>query len=68
MKDQMVKVSMVALKKTGKFTLQQILIDAGLEDQYKKDRNIERLAADKLNAMCEFGLIGKTSLYYFSVN
>ena len=68
MKDVMVKVSMAALKKTGNFTVQQILIDADLDDKYKKDKNIERLAVDKLNTMCEFGLIGRTSLYYFSVN
>lgn len=67
MKD-MEKVSMAALKKTGVFTVRQILIDAGLGGSYKNDRNIERLAIDKLNTMCEFGLIGRTSLYYFSIN
>lgn len=59
-------VSEAALEKTGHFSADDIVQSI---KSIKPDINAdEAFVIKKLDSMCEFGLIGKTSMYYFSVN
>ena len=59
-------VADVILEQQGKFTIEDILnkvrkrIETSLE-------NLKEYIVNKLNSMCEYGLIGRTNVYYFSV-
>ena len=64
-------VSEAALEKKEHFSINEIL-DAVKDRIIKYFNNsleaLKRFITEQLDAMCEFGLIGKTSLYYFPVN
>lgn len=59
-------VADVVLEQQGKFTIEDILnkvrkrINTPIE-------NLKEYIVNKLNSMCEYGLIGRTNIYYFSV-
>ena len=59
-------VADVILEQQGKFTIEDILnkvrkwIKTSIE-------NLKEYIVNKLNSMCEYGLIGRTNVYYFSV-
>lgn len=59
-------VADVILEQQGKFTIEDILnkvrkrINTSIE-------NLKEYIVNKLNSMCEYGLIGRTNVYYFSV-
>lgn len=56
-------VSSVILSKEGKFTKRDIELDL-LSKGVEVNENYLKY---KLDSMCELGLIGRTSVYYFSV-
>lgn len=59
-------VSEAALEKKGHFSADDIIQSVKLMGA---NINADKaFVIKKLDAMCEFGLIGKTSMYYFSVN
>lgn len=62
-------VSDTVLKQIGKFTLTDILDIVGdkIRNQFKSDEEMVKYVKNKLNAICEFGLVGRTSIYYFSI-
>ena len=62
-------VSDVILNQNGKFTVNDILnkVKYIILDQFKTIDDLINYIIKKLDSMCELGLIGKTSIYYFSV-
>ena len=62
-------VSDVILNQNGKFTANDILskVKYIILDQFKTIDDLINYIIKKLDSMCELGLIGKTSIYYFSV-
>lgn len=59
-------VSEAALDRKGHFLADDILEDVKKSASYL---NVDRdFVIKKLNAMCEVGMIGSTSMYYFSRN
>lgn len=59
-------VSEAALDKTGHFLADDILEDV---NKLAPHLNIDRdFVIKKLDSMCEVGMIGSTSMYYFSRN
>lgn len=62
-------VSDVILKQVGIFTLKDILdiVSSKIESQFESVKKMTDYVINKLNSMCEFGLIGRTSIYYFSI-
>ena len=62
-------VSEVILNQEGKFTKEDILneISDRLTENPSNLKEIDQYIVKKLNTMCDYGLIGKTSIYYFSI-
>lgn len=62
-------VSDVILQQKGDFTENDILnqVKDRLIDQFESLENLSNYVIFKLNDMCEYGLIGRTELYYFQV-
>lgn len=57
-------VSEVILDQKGKFTIVDIInqVNARLTSAIE---NLKNYIIDKLNLMCEYGLVGRTDIYYF---
>jgi len=62
-------VSEVILNQEGKFTVKDILdkVRNIILDQFNTIDNLKRYIIEKLNSMCDYGLIGRTDVYYFSI-
>ena len=66
-------VSEIILDQTDKFIVKDIIekVKSKIEDQIEKLfgtlADMENYIINKLNSMCEYGLVGKTDLYYFAV-
>lgn len=62
-------VSEAILNQEGKFTVKDILdkVRTIILDQFDTIDTLERYIIKKLNSMCDYGLIGRTNVYYFSV-
>lgn len=62
-------VADVILEQQGKFTAEDILNKVGKRMKKNKTstENLKEYVVNKLNSMCEYGLIGRTNVYYFSV-
>lgn len=62
-------ISEAILNQEGKFTVKDILdkVRTIILDQFDTIDTLERYIIKKLNSMCDYGLIGRTNVYYFSV-
>jgi hypothetical protein len=62
-------VSEAILNQEGKFTVKDILDEVRtiILDQFDTIDTLERYIIKKLNSMCDYGLIGRTNVYYFSI-
>ena len=62
-------VSEAILNQEGKFTVKDILdkVRNIIEDQFNTIDKLTRYIIEKLNSMCDYGLIGRTDVYYFSI-
>lgn len=62
-------VSETILNQEGKFTIKDIFdkVKPMVSTQFETPDKLETYISRKLNSMCDYGLIGKTSMYYFSV-
>lgn len=62
-------VSEVILNQEGKFTVKDILdkVRNIISDQFDSPDTLKRYIIEKLNSMCDYGLIGRTDVYYFSI-
>lgn len=60
-------VSEAALNKKGHFQLSDVINDTWkkLQDSFKDKLEFKLFVQNQLDQMSEYGLIGKTSLYYF---
>ena len=56
----------VILEQQGKFTIEDILNEVRKRIKTPIE-NLKEYIVNKLNSMCEYGLIGRTNVYYFSV-
>ena len=56
----------VILEQQGKFTIEDILNKVRKRIKTSIE-NLKEYIVNKLNSMCEYGLIGRTNVYYFSV-
>lgn len=56
----------VILEQQGKFTIEDILNEVRKRIKTSIE-NLKEYIVNKLNSMCEYGLIGRTNIYYFSV-
>ena len=59
-------VADVILEQQGKFTIEDILNEVRKRIKTSIE-NLKEYIVNKLNSMCEYGLIGRTNIYYFSV-
>ena len=59
-------VADVILEQQGKFTIEDILNEVRKRIKTPIE-NLKEYIVNKLNSMCEYGLIGRTNIYYFSV-
>ena len=59
-------VADVILEQQGKFTVEDILNEVRKRIKTSIE-NLKEYIVNKLNSMCEYGLIGRTNVYYFSV-
>lgn len=59
-------VADVILEQQGKFTIEDILNEVRKRIKTLIE-NLKEYIVNKLNSMCEYGLIGRTNVYYFSV-
>ena len=59
-------VADVILEQQGKFTIEDILNKVRKRIKTSIE-NLKEYIVNKLNSMCEYGLIGRTNIYYFSV-
>lgn len=59
-------VADVILEQQGKFTIEDILNEVRKKIKTPIE-NLKEYIVNKLNSMCEYGLIGRTNIYYFSV-
>ena len=59
-------VADVILEQQGKFTIEDILNEVRKRIKTSIE-NLKEYIVNKLNSMCEYGLIGRTNVYYFSV-
>ena len=59
-------VSQIILEQKGRFTVEDIVKSVVQQIKESVD-NIRLYILKKLESMCEYGLIGKTDIYYFSV-
>ncbi|MGP1489267.1 MAG: hypothetical protein ACTTIX_08665 [Peptoanaerobacter stomatis] len=62
-------VSEAILNQEGKFTVKDILdkVRTIIIDKFDTIDTLKRYIIEKLNSMCDYGLIGKTDVYYFSI-
>lgn len=62
-------VSEAILNQEGKFTVKDILdkVKTIILDQFDTIDTLKRYIIEKLNSMCDYGLIGRTDVYYFSI-
>ena len=62
-------VADLILDQQGKFTVEDILNKVEKKNEKNKisTENLKEYVVNKLNSMCEYGLIGRTNIYYFSV-
>lgn len=62
-------VSETILNQEGKFTIKDILdkVKSIIIDQFDTIDTLKRYIIKKLNSMCDYGLIGRTDVYYFSI-
>lgn len=62
-------VSETILNQEGKFTMKDILdkVKPIVSNQFETPDKLETYIIKKLNSMCDYGLVGKTSVYYFSL-
>ena len=62
-------VADLILDQQGKFTVEDILNKAEKKNEKNKisTENLKEYVVNKLNSMSEYGLIGRTNIYYFSV-
>ena len=62
-------VSEAILNQEGKFTVRDILdkVRTIILDQFDTIDTLKRYIIEKLNSMCDYGLIGRTDVYYFSI-
>lgn len=62
-------VSEAILNQEGKFTVKDILdkVRNIIRDQFDTIDNLTKYIIKKLNSMCDYGLIGRTDVYYFSI-
>lgn len=62
-------VSEAILNQEGKFTVKDILdkVRTIILDQFDTIDTLKRYIIEKLNSMCDYGLIGRTDVYYFSI-
>lgn len=65
-------VADVILEQQGKFTIEDILNEVRKKIEKNKTsienlKELKEYIVNKLNSMCEYGLIGRTNIYYFSV-
>lgn len=62
-------VSETILNQEGKFTIKDILdkVKSIISDQFRTLDDLKRYIIEKLNSMCDYGLVGKTDVYYFSI-
>ena len=62
-------VSEAILNQEGKFTIKDILdkVRTIILDQFDTIDTLKRYIIEKLNSMCDYGLIGRTDVYYFSI-
>ena len=59
-------VADVILEQQVKFTIEDILNEVRKRIKTSIE-NLKEYIVNKLNSMCEYGLIGRTNVYYFSV-
>mgnify|MGYP000878179388 FL=1 len=62
-------ISEAILNQEGKFTVKDILdkVKTIILDQFDTIDTLKRYIIEKLNSMCDYGLIGRTDVYYFSI-
>lgn len=62
-------VSEIILEQEDKFTVKDILdkVKDKIQNMFETIDKLKSYIIDKLNSMCEYGLVGKTDLYYFSI-
>lgn len=62
-------VSEIILNQEGKFTIKDILdkVKNIIIDQFETIDTLKKYIVEKLNSMCDYGLIGRTDIYYFSI-
>ena len=62
-------VSEAILNQEGKFTVKDILdkVRTIILDQFDTIDTLKMYIIEKLNSMCDYGLIGRTDVYYFSI-
>lgn len=61
-------VSNEVLSKKGRFTFQDILDDVipSLESLFESIDSLRNYVTNKINEMCDLGLVSRTEVYYFS--
>lgn len=62
-------VSEIILEQDGRFTIKDIIdkVRDKIESLFSSIDKLKDYVLNKLNSMCEYGLIGKTDAYYFSI-
>lgn len=57
------------LKMQGKFTLNDILdtVVPKIKKHFSNIEEMEKYTSRKIDTICEYGLLGKTNIYYFSL-
>lgn len=62
-------VSDAILTREGMFTVEDIMnsVKEVLSQFFSSSQEILSYITNKLNSMCDFGLIGRTDFYYFSL-
>ena len=62
-------ISDAILNQEGKFLDKDIVnkVKLEVEDQFETEEELIKYVVKKLDTMCEYGLLGRTELYYFSV-
>lgn len=58
-----------ALMKEGTFTFNDVIkhVEDEVKQEFSNREEMESYVLEKLNQMCEVGLIGRTSTHYFSL-
>lgn len=57
------------LEETGRFTEKDIIekVKDQIQGRFQDEDEMKKYVVKKLNTMSEYGLIGRTSVYYFSL-